>query len=171
MNFDIAFERTVGHEGGYTTDDKDRGNWTTGVVGKGQLKGTKYGISAMSYPDEDIAALTIARAKAIYKKDFWDNAGIERFPEGLWFQLFDANVNHGWKATVKLVQRAVGVTADGIVGPNTMAAVGQVKPGSLAMKFLSERLKYFTSLSTFRTYGAGWTNRCANNLGFAAEDN
>jgi len=43
MNFDLAFDRVIGHEGGYTDDPRDRGNWTGGATGRGELKGTKYG--------------------------------------------------------------------------------------------------------------------------------
>ena len=39
--FDKTFERSMGHEGGYQCDPKDRGNWTGGEVGKGVNKGTK----------------------------------------------------------------------------------------------------------------------------------
>ena len=68
LTFDQAFERLIGHEGNFTNDKDDRGNWTTGIIGKGQLKGTKYGISAMTYPQLDIKNLTLDQAKQIYKK-------------------------------------------------------------------------------------------------------
>ena len=57
LTFDKAFDRLIGHEGEFTNDPKDRGNWTTGVIGRGQLKGTKFGISAMTYPHLDIINL------------------------------------------------------------------------------------------------------------------
>lgn len=169
--FDISFDRTIGHEGGYQADPKDRGNWTSGVIGKGELKGTKYGISAMTYPTVDIKNLTVEQAKAIYKKDFWDALGMERFPSALQFQLFDAAINHGWSTTVKMLQRAAGVTDDGIVGPKTIAAVNGLAPSDAIMKFLAERIEYFTKISTFQTYGKGWMARCANNLRLATQDN
>ena len=59
MNFERAFEKLIDHEKGLSLDPKDRGNWTTGVIGKGELKGTKYGVSAMSYPHLDIRNLTL----------------------------------------------------------------------------------------------------------------
>ena len=60
------------HEGGFTIDRNDPGNWTGGKVGKGKLKGTKYGIAANTYPKLDIKNLTVAQAEAIYKRDYWD---------------------------------------------------------------------------------------------------
>ncbi|WP_236513543.1 glycosyl hydrolase 108 family protein, partial [Escherichia coli] len=59
MNFDQAFKVTIGHEGSFTLNKNDAGNWTGGKVGVGQLKGTKYGIAANSYPNLDIKNLTL----------------------------------------------------------------------------------------------------------------
>lgn len=168
--FDIAFERTVGHEGGYTADPKDRGNWTSGVIGTGELKGTKYGISAMSYPKVDIKNLTVEQAKVIYKTDFWSNRNLDNYPKALQFQLFDANVNHGWTNTAKMLQKALEVTQDGIVGPNTLAKLSAADEVEVAIKFLSARLTFLTAISTFNTYGKGWTNRVANNLLLLTQD-
>lgn len=169
--FDKAFERTVGHEGGYTADSRDRGNWTSGVIGKGELRGTKFGISAMSYPNVDIKNLTVNEAKAIYKRDFWDALNLGSAPQVMQFQLFDAAINHGWRRVVPMLQRAVGVKDDGIIGPKTIAAAKAMDPNDLVMKFLAERIEYFTKLSTFTTYARGWMVRCANNLRIATEDN
>lgn len=169
--FDKSFDRTIGHEGGFQADPKDRGNWTTGVIGKGELKGTKFGISAMTYPKLDIKNLTVEQAKAIYKKDFWDALGMDRFPTALQFQLFDAAINHSWRRTVQILQRAVGVTDDGVIGPKTIAAVNAEELNDLLMNFLAERIEYFTKLSTFATYAKGWMVRCANNLRLATQDN
>jgi lysozyme family protein len=52
-------------EGGYTKNAKDPGNWTGGKVGKGILKGTKYGIAAASFPNLDIANLTKEQAAVV----------------------------------------------------------------------------------------------------------
>jgi hypothetical protein len=46
MGFDRAFEETIGLEGGFSRNPDDNGNWTGGRRGLGELKGTKYGISA-----------------------------------------------------------------------------------------------------------------------------
>ena len=67
--FDVIFDRVLGHEGGFQADPRDRGNWTGGEVGKGELKGTKYGVAAMTYPELDIESLTKADAKIIFRRD------------------------------------------------------------------------------------------------------
>ena len=169
--FDKVFDRVIGHEGGYQADSRDRGNWTSGIIGQGELKGTKFGISAMSYPKLDIKNLTVEQAKAVYKRDFWDAFNMGRFPPAMQFQLFDATINHGWRRVVPMLQRAVGVTDDGVIGNKTIEAVKAMELNDLLMKFLAERIEYFTKLSTFNTYAKGWMMRCANNLRLATEDN
>ena len=114
--FDKAFERVIGHEGLFQNDPKDRGNWTTGIVGQGQNKGTKYGISAMSYPNEDIKNLTLARAKELYKRDFWDRNNEGSFHSSVQYQMLDAAINHGRGNAARMLQRAVKVADDGFIG-------------------------------------------------------
>jgi lysozyme family protein len=58
-NFDRVFDIVVGHEGGFTANPADCGNWTGGVIGTGTCRGTRFGISAAAYPDLDIANILI----------------------------------------------------------------------------------------------------------------
>lgn len=169
MNFDKAFELLIGHEGGYTALRSDPGNWTGGKVGVGVLKGTKYGIAANSYPNEDIKNLTLARAKQIYKRDYWDKVWGDKLPASLAFHVFDMAVNSGISRGIKLLQKTVGSTQDGIMGPATLRAAQAMDVNAAIMVYNANRLKFYTSLSTFGTFGKGWTNRVANNLELGAK--
>lgn len=171
ITFDEAFKRLIGHEGGYSTDRRDPGNWTGGRVGVGALKGTKFGLAANTYPNLDIKNLTLAQAKAIYKKDWWDKLGADGMHSAIVFQLWDFAINAGKSRAIKELQQAVGVPADGIIGPQTLAAVNAHDLNDVILSLTAERLKFYTSLSTFKTYGKGWTNRVADNLKYAAQDN
>jgi lysozyme family protein len=164
MTFDNAFEKLIGHEGGYQNDPNDRGNWTSGVIGVGELKGTKYGISAMSYPQLDIKNLTLEQAKEIYKRDFWGRFNALKLTDGMQFMLFDAAVNHGPGNAVRMLQRAVDVIDDGHIGPVTMLAVSKITPRILLLKFAAERLMFITRLRSFDRYGRGWVSRVADDL-------
>lgn len=164
MNFDEAFKLTIGHEGGYTTHQSDPGNWTGGKVGVGTLKGTKYGIAANSYPNEDIKNLTLDRAKQIYKRDYWDKAKCDQLPDVLRFHVFDVSVNSGVSRGIKTLQQALGVNADGLIGPQTIGAAKSQDPNEVLLRFYSFRISFYTSLSTFSTFGKGWMNRVAGNL-------
>lgn len=170
MNYDEAFARVIGHEGKFQNDPNDRGNWTTGKIGVGQLKGTKYGISAMSYPDEDIVNLTIERAKFLYKRDFWDRVSGDHLHAALVYQLFDAAINHGIGNAIRILQRAVDVADDGAMGDVTHQAIKDRGTDDVLKLFNAKRIRFFTKLSTFKLYGAGWMNRVALNLEYAADD-
>jgi lysozyme family protein len=169
-DFETAFGRVVGTEGGFTKDMQDRGNWTSGIVGQGILKGTKFGISAMSYPDLDIENLTIDAAKDIYHRDWWVKFNMELFRPALNFQMFDAGINHGMVAAEKMLQRAVKVADDGHIGPQTMAAIDRMPLDDILARFLAERLEFMTNVVTWQVYGKGWARRIASNLRFGAED-
>ncbi|AAQ96493.1 hypothetical protein [Vibrio phage VP16T] len=169
--FDKAFDRVIGHEGGFQNDQKDRGNWTGGKVGVGENKGTKFGLAAMTYPDLDIKNLTVDEAKAIYRRDWWDALGMGTFRPAMQYQMFDAAINHGMRNATKMLQRASGAHDDGIIGPKTIGAARATDLDDLLMLFLAERLEFFTNIKTFDHYGRGWSRRIAGNLRLAAEDN
>lgn len=171
ITFDKAFERLIAHEGGYSDDSRDPGNWTGGKVGVGTCKGTKYGLAANTYPNLDIKNLTIEQAKAIYKRDWWDKLGADQLHPAIVFQLWDFAVNAGKSRAIKELQQVVGVKDDGIIGPATIAAVKKLDINDVLLGLTAERLRFYTSLSTFETYGKGWVNRCADNLKFAMLDN
>lgn len=171
LTFDEAFERLIGHEGNFTNDKNDRGNWTTGIVGKGILKGTKFGISAMTYPHLDIKNLTLAQAKQIYKRDWWDGLAAKNINAAIVFQVWDFAINAGMATAKRKLQSAVGVADDGIIGPITIKAINDADLNDVLMKFNAERLTYYTKLSTWGRYGKGWTNRVAGQLQYAAVDN
>jgi lysozyme family protein len=152
MNFDIAFERLIGHEGGYVDHPSDPGGET------------KYGISKRSYPGEDIKNMTLERAKLIYRRDFWGPAGCDAVPSGIKFDLFDTAVNSGVRTAVRLLQRAVGETPDGILGPRTLAAVQSMEPARLIARFNGHRLDFMNDLPTWPAFGRGWAQRIADNL-------
>lgn len=162
--FDDAFSALIGNEGGYTADPDDRGNWTSGRVGVGQLKGTKYGISAMSYPDTDIKNLTLDAAKIIYRRDFWNPFGGDLLDPSLAFQVFDGAVNSGVSQSIKWLQQAVGVNPDGVVGPVTKAAVDAHPAAAVTAAYNGYRLRFMVNAASWPTYSRGWANRIADNL-------
>lgn len=171
ISFDEAFRRLIGHEGGYSNDKRDPGNWTGGVVGKGALNGTKFGIAANTYPSLDIKNLTLTQAKEIYKKDWWDKLGGHGLHSAITFQLWDFSINAGKKRAIIELQQVAGVTADGVIGPKTIEAVNALDLNDVLLSLTAERLKFYTSLKTWPTWGKGWVNRVADNLKYAAQDN
>jgi len=144
--FEHAFATTVGVEGGYTRNAVDPGDWTGGAVNVGDLKGTKYGISAASYPMLDIASLTLDQAQAVYKRDYWDRIGADALGSALALLAFDAAVNNGVgraRQWLLLVQNQ----------PDLRAA---------CIEFTAQRTLFMASLPGWRNFGLGWARRLAN---------
>lgn len=158
MNFDQAFDRLIGNEGGYVNNPADPGGET------------KFGIAKRSYPLVDIANLTRDQAREIYRRDFWDRGHMDEYDPAIAFQVFDAAVNHGIETAVRMLQRAAGVADDGHVGPVTVAAIKSKSVTDMLMLFIAQRIKFWTRLSTWPTFGKGWANRAADDLIYAAED-
>lgn len=158
MNFDLAFDRLMGHEGGYVNDPNDPGGET------------KWGISKRSYPDLDIAGLTREDARAIYRRDFWERIHADEIYDGVAFQAFDFAVNSGIETSVRALQRAVGAAPDGFWGPKTRAAVAAMSESDVIMLFVAERIDFWTRLSTWPSFGRGWARRAATDLRYGAED-
>lgn len=154
-----AFEMVIGNEGGYTNISADKGNWTSGKIGIGELKGTKYGISAMCYPHLDIANLTLEQARDIYHKDYWCRYKCDYLPDAVGLVLFDSVVNSNAKRMIKFLQECLGVPADGIIGNQTIGACNRLPLKKIINDFLDKRLNYLMSLKDWKHFGKGWANR------------
>lgn len=153
------FPALLKHEGEFSTDRKDGGNWTSGKVGVGKFKGTKYGISAAAYPKLDIYNLAESDALAIYQRDYWNVIRADNLPGNLRYSVFDMAVNAGPTAAIRVLQRAAGVTADGKLGPKTLAAALTVTP----MDYARERLLFYADITrdsaVKRRYLRNWISR------------
>ena len=157
--FNRAFENVIGVEGGFSDDAKDPGNWTGGKEGNGKLNGTKYGVSAASYPSLDIQSITLDDAKAIYHRDFWQVINGDAFPFSISNALFDCAINSGCASAAKLLQRSLGVVSDGKIGKLTIAAAQAKDPTELLIDFLTARAVFYARLAKFELYGKGWMKR------------
>lgn len=152
MSFDDAFERTIGHEGGYVNDPHDPGGET------------KFGISKRAYPGEDIRGLTIMRARELYRRDYWDRIQGDQLPGWISAQVFDAAVHSGVKQAAIWLQRAVGAHPDGAIGAKTIAAARRADPAVAVARFNALRLKGLTDMKNWPAHGRGWARRIAANL-------
>ena len=162
-DFNKAFDRVIGHEGGYVNHPRDPGGETNWGVTKRTAQAYRY--------NGDMRTMTRDQAKAIYKRGFWDKVGGDSLPDAIAFQLFDAAVNHGIGNAVRFMQRALGVADDGIVGNITLTALRNADANDFLMRFNAARLDFYTRLSTFDTFGKGWVRRIVDNLNYGAVDN
>jgi lysozyme family protein len=156
IDFDTAFDRLMGHEGGYVNNPSDPGGETI------------WGISKRSYPHLVIRNISREQAKAIYARDFW--APLGDMPESIKFQAFDFAVNSGIQTAVRKLQASVGAAEDGHWGPVSAAKLAALPASDVLMRYAAQRLRFMASLSTWPTFGKGWALRVAGQLEFAALD-
>ena len=157
--FLAAFAILIGNEGGFTANSADPGNWTGGKVGSGKCLGTKYGLSAASFPNLDIPSLTLAQAQAIYLSLFWAKIAGDTLPAPLALLVFDAAVNNGVSRAIQWLQAATGSAVDGVLGPATLRAIAVADIDALLVEYQAQRLMFMVALPTWKTFGLGWARR------------
>ena len=145
-DFDRAFRIVVGHEGGHVDDPKDPGGET------------KYGISQRAYPDLDITGLDLEDAKHIYHGDYWNACRCDEYAWPLNLYVFDAAVNQGVGATRKMLQAALDLRQDGIIGKKTLTAAREATDWHVARFMAKRALRYFGTRN-FDRFGEGWLIR------------
>ena len=154
-NYDKCLETILHHEGGYVNHPKDPGGETN------------LGVTKRVYEEhggtKDMKDLIVEDVAPIYKKGYWDKMKGDDLPGGLDLCVFDFGVNAGPGRSAKYLQTMIGTVADGGIGPNTLAKVAEYVDAhgieSTIENFQAERQKYYESLSTFDTFGRGWTRR------------
>lgn len=159
ITFEMVLPFVMNIEGGLSLDPDDTGNWTGGKKGAGELKGTNRGISAAAYPNEDIAGMTKERASFLAKRDYWDKFRVVTYPSFIRPHFFDVCFNSGGSRAAKILQRAIGVDADGIVGAETRRKI----PGLTIKKFERQRSDFYVNHAILNPgklkFLAGWIGR------------
>jgi len=156
--FEAAFTTLLGHEGGYSDDPADPGGRTMYGITERVARAAGYTGVMRNLPLET--------AQAIAKAQYWDKYGCDNFDPRVAFQILDAAYNGG--PVVHWMQVAAGAVNDGVLGPDTIAAVKATDPRGFALKFLSYRMQYLTDLMAWGHFGKGWARRIASNMLLAA---
>ena len=162
MDFNQAFDRLIGHEGSYSNNPQDPGGET--------MWGVTERVARVNGYTGPMSMLSRERAKTIAKVAYWDRIQADKYDGAIGFQVFDAAYNHGIENAVRFLQRAVGVADDGLIGQITLAAIKRMSVTDVLSRFNAERLEFYTKLSTWDTFGRGWSRRIAGNLKYQAED-
>jgi len=155
-NFEKCLETILHHEGGYVNHPKDPGGETNLGVTKSvweEWGGTK-----------DMKDLTPEDVAPLYKKNYWDRVKGDDLPSGLDLAVFDWAVNSGTGRAAKKLQSMIGTVADGGIGPNTLRILGEYIEAeggveNVIRNYQAVRQEFYESLSTFETFGKGWTRR------------
>ena len=164
-NWETAFNLMLKSEGYFSNDQRDSGNHLPdGREGSTMLGVTQYNWEnwiGHEVTQEQMKKLTPEDVKPFYKKKFWDVCRCDDMPSGIDYLVFDFAVNAGCGGSAKILQKAVGVTPDGGIGPMTLAAVNAIPEAELIEKFSEAKEAFYRSLDNFPVYGNGWLSRVA----------
>jgi lysozyme family protein len=160
MSGEAIIDNLLEREGGFVNDPNDRGG------------ATKYGITRETLSDhrgeavsvDDVRRLTEDEARAIYREEYIEAPGYHGIHDAsLQGLVVDAGVNHGTHRASRWLQRAAGASVDGVVGPNTLAAVNQGNTLRLYLEFLRIRVELYGRLITEdpdqARFAHGWMRR------------
>lgn len=172
-NYPSAFAAMIKHEGAKYTDLKaDRGGATKFGVTQATLS---TWLKRQASKDE-VKALTLDAVKPIYKAMYANAVRFDDLPPGLDYLAFDWAVNSGPAKAAKALQEALGVEADGFIGPKTIAAAKKAvaaDPIGIVTRYADMRRTFFEAIIKARpsqaVFKKGWFARAAQAKKLALE--
>jgi lysozyme family protein len=173
QNIDEIANEIVRREGGYVNDPDDPG----GATNFGETIHTMRRLGLDLTGDgkvtaADVKALTINQAVDIFKKHYFYKPKIDQLPQALQASVFDMQVNAGGNA-IKVLQRLLvkfgeDVTADGVLGPQSLRATHNVwakAQGHLVDAYGIERRNYYYRLADRRPASRKYARRRSGGKG------
>ena len=156
-------DRVIDREGGFVWHPDDRGGATKyGITQK--MLGRWRKLGRLATPAE-VEVLSRDEAAEIYLQCYWLEPGLNKLmlhPK-LTELVFDAGVHHGPGRAKRLLQKAVGVKVDGIIGPKTQSKLWAMSDREIGMAFMGERIAYLGLIITRRpsqaVFAHGWMRR------------
>ena len=158
-NFPEALAHTLRFEGGWANHPNDPG----GATMKGVTHKTYARYLGRDVSHDELRAIPDEHLADIYRRHYWDACRCDELPAGLDLAVFDTAVNTGPAQAVRLLQRIIGVSADGAIGPKTIAAINDyvVTHGlhTLIEAYTEARQGFYRLLPTYVHFGEGWRKR------------
>lgn len=159
----------VAHEAGYQCMPEDKGNYNS----RGELVGTKYGISAPAYekyfgkiPSKtDMQNLT-SKDYSVVLRNYWNMWKADLIEnQSIANLLVDWTYNSGvWG--IKKPQEALGLKVDGKVGQDTLMAVNASNREETFNKIWNARKRFIESICeqtpSQKKFIKGWMNRLSS---------
>jgi lysozyme family protein len=153
-------------EGGYQCDPDDKGNYNS----KGELVGTKYGVSANAYeahydivPEKEIMENLTPEQASFVLLSYWNNCKADDINSQSIANLFVDWYYMSGPAGIKSAQRVLNLVADSIVGHNTLATINAGDQSEVFSKLWLARMQFFLDICknnpSQNKFLKGWLNR------------
>jgi uncharacterized protein (TIGR02594 family) len=153
-DFRECLTETLVWEGGYSNDPYDSGGATQAGVTTERYRQYRR---VKGLKPRSVKRIERHEVDEIYHDYYWQAVMGDRLPDGIDLAVFDFRVNGG--PAVHSLQRALGVRADGLIGPITLEALEGVDVEKAVREICAARLAYVKKLKVFWRFGRGWTNR------------
>lgn len=140
-------------EGGYVNDPDDPGGETNHGITLNTAR--KFGYQG------SMRAMTKEQAKEIYRQLFWNGSLASSIMHDAAFHIYLLSIHSGNRQAILILQRALGVKADGIAGVETMNAVSKASESLMIEALCYRTLDFYVQISprTKYKYIQGWRNR------------
>jgi len=171
--FQAALQHVLAKEGGCVNDPADPGGYTCkGVTEENfrrwrRTKGASYGsLNGLSVTQvrAQMRSMTASEIKSFYYERYWLPASCQKLPHGLAFFQFDCAVNQGVGRARRFLQRALGVSVDGEIGPVTLSTAFKKEEEKSIKHYASIRTAHYRGLPHFWRFGKGWLARVDDTL-------
>lgn len=156
-NFPKALALVLKSEGGNDDDPADHGGRTSRGITQREYNAWR-GLRGLG--NKDVWTASDKDVADIYHEEYW-NPWCDLLPAGIDYLFFDMAVNAGPRRAIILLQRALGVTDDGRIGPITKMAIRDADPDRLIDDFSEAKKAFYLSLHQPR-FTKGWLNRTAS---------
>lgn len=160
-DYATAYEAMIVNEGGYKLSNVsgDRGGMTYAGIARNMWPRWE-GWASIDAGSEPPAVLV----KQFYKANFWDPLRLDDvMSQSIARSIFDFGVNAGTGTAAKLAQVVVGVTPDGKIGPQSLAALNLADPDLFAARYTIAKMARYRDIvvrdRTQQKFLLGWLNR------------
>lgn len=143
-------------EGGYVNDPRDPGGETNHGVTLKFLQSVRKGATSA-----DLKALTKDAARELFDEHFVKKPGLDKLADVVQAEAIGLAINAGPAQAIRVLQRAAGVKADGVIGSRTIEAVAALTNDKVKEAVDNFYIDLVQKRPDLRVFLKGWLNRSA----------
>ena len=157
-NYPQIMDWIRGHEGGFVDHPKDPGGRTNYGITQATYNAFR---AAKGFGPRNVKMIHENEVAEIYEFQYWSRIQGDDLPDGVDYTVMDYAVSSGPARAAKVLQRTVGVQADGVIGAFTLVAVKKQSSVRVINDMCDERMRFLRKLRHWPTFGRGWSRRVA----------